>query len=81
MGTGHREQRLGLVADRMGMGDRCVLPFPLATNSGGWLAPKILNGLIRIIAPLAWLSGLGPPRRPPVTVMPQSKGQESSQKM
>ncbi len=52
-----------------------------ATNSGAWLAPKMPKGLIRIIAPLAWLSGLGRPRRPLETVMPQSKGPESSQKM
>ena len=45
----------------------------------GWLAPKMPKGLIRIMAPLAWLSGFGAPLRPAEMVMPQSKGSESSQ--
>ena len=37
--------------------------------SGRRAAPKIPSGLILIIAPLAWLSGLGRPRRPLEIVM------------
>ena len=51
-----------------------------ATCAKSWLAPKIPMGLILIIAPLAWLSGLGRPRRPLEIVMPQSKGSEFNQK-
>ena len=40
------------------------------TASNGWLAPKMPKGLIRIMAPLAWLSEFGHP--PPQAVEPRT---------
>lgn len=82
MGNGHREQGVSLLTDRVGMGDRRLLSCPLGNRLPVmFVSENTQRAVIRIIAPLSWLSGLGRPRRPAATVIPQSNGREPSQKM